>query len=468
MAFTTKALSFFYKRLGPTGSIVGSTLQGNLQHESPNNWWNSSSINVSSSFLNYPTDGTSSYITTRNSTSNVGYRALPWGSQACDFLWNVQVPVWSYKYEIIQQTDLIRYKYNYYGQVTWTNTYGSESFHKSNYPGGSSYGVSTYPVTSSWKMVEGKLTNSFYYITGEANLPGSVTYNSSFIGSGPTTIPPPSPTNQATDTSYNIAYDITYPNITNNATSSIDKQYFDVGTGAGITQNDVSSSAADQDTAANDNTANGLAQFTQALKKRRLYFPVPVSGSGTTGGTDYWFKTFTGYTSAELFNENGGIYNVQFTLKKWASDSYEPDLNSYLTAFIHNVIPQAPSSSARIPGADGWYPPENNIVRIGNSWNGTPVLSFYDAQTGYLVEKFNFNLIQYGYPAQFCLEPSTSVSPLTPTPADFSIIVSDIEICKIGVTTDPKFIKPTTVTQTTINQTTGGTTVSDPYIPPAP
>jgi hypothetical protein len=306
-------------------------------------------------------------------------------------------------------------------------------------------------------MVDAKL-GPFSYVYGvDTKSPVAANSYPAYVGS---TYPPAYP---PVDTSGNIAYDITYPNITNNATSSIDKQYFDVGTGAGISAEDIYLAADDRFITYNDNTPAGLATFTEALKTTRLYFPIPVSGSGTTGGTDYWFKTFTGYTAAELFNENGGIYNVQFTLKRYttASYTYQPDSNTYLSAFIHNVIPQAPSSSARIPGADGWYPPENNIVRIGNGWNGTPVLSFYDAQTGYLVEKFNFNLIQYGYPAQFCLEPSSDYD----SSLVFGIIVSDIEICKIGVTTDPKFIKPTTVTQTIINQTTVGTAVYDPYIP---
>ena len=480
MAFTTKALSFFYKRLGPTGSVPDPNYNtiGRLYHDGTDannnqNWWISSSTYVSTSFLNFPTDGATIYLTTRDSGSNRGYRALPWGSPACDFLWNVQVPVWSYDIREVTLTNppgAPIYSYVYNSTAYWTYTHNSQSFFKNNVVGGSSYGVSNYPITSSWKMIDAKL-NSFEYIIAESSTYPAYPVGYAYVRSQPTSaVIPIGGFPGGYDASGDYAYDITYPNIVNNATSSIDKQYFDVGTGAGITQGDILDAADLQDAHSTINTANGLATFTQALKKRRLYFPVPISGSGTTGGTDYWFKTFTGYTATELFNENGGIYNVQFTLKKWVSGSnnYQPQDGSYLSAFIHNVIPQAPSSSARIPGADGWYPPENNIVRIGNGWNGTPVLSFYDPQTGYLVEKFNFNLIQYGYPAQFCLEPSTYVSPAELSPPDFGIIVSDIEMCKIGVTTDPKFIKPTTVNQTVINQTTGGTVVSDPYIPPAP
>jgi hypothetical protein len=111
--------------------------------------------------------------------------------------------------------------------------------------------------------------------------------------------------------------------------------------------------------------------------------------------------------------------------------------------FIHNIIPQIPSSSARVPGALGWYPPENNIVRVGNGYGTAPAISFYDIQTGYAVEKFNINVIQYGYPAQLCIEASGSLA----DNAYFGIIVDDIQMCKVGVTTDPRFIKPYSLTQ---------------------
>ena len=115
-----------------------------------------------------------------------------------------------------------------------------------------------------------------------------------------------------------------------------------------------------------------------------------------------------------------------------------------MTAFIHNVMPQIPSSSARIPGANGWYPPDNNIVTIGNSYGITPVMNFFDPASGYNYEYFDFNLIQYGYPAQLCLEASGSLA----NDNYFGIIVNDIQICKIGVTTDPAFIKPQTIATT--------------------
>ena len=86
---------------------------------------------------------------------------------------------------------------------------------------------------------------------------------------------------------------------------------------------------------------------------------------------------------------------------------------------------------------------------IGNQYNGTSALSFYDIQTGYYVEKFNFNLIQYGYPAQLCLEVSGSLA----DSAYFGIIVDEFKMCKIGVTIDSRFIKPTSIATTVIDFT---------------
>ena len=242
-------------------------------------------------------------------------------------------------------------------------------------------------------------------------------------------------------------YSITWPAINSNSTSSVDNQYFDQGGGVGISKTEVSQSLLTGSAYITDNSATGLRYKTEALKARRLYFPVPYSGSGTTRGTDYWFKYITGERADSVFYDNGGIYNVQFSLKRHIQSGLAPDTGSFMTAFIHNVTPQIPSSSNCIAGASGWYPPANNIVTIGNQYNGTSELSFYDIQTGFYVEKFNFNLIQYGYPAQLCLEVSGSLA----NNAYFGIIVDEFKMCKIGVTTDPRFIKPTSIATTIIN-----------------
>ena len=242
-------------------------------------------------------------------------------------------------------------------------------------------------------------------------------------------------------------YSITWPAINSNSTSSVDNQYFDQGGGVGISKTEVSQSLLTGSAYITDNSATGLRYKTEALKARRLYFPVPYSGSGTTRGTDYWFKKSTGKRVDSIFYDNGGIYNVQFSLKRHIPSGHNPDTGSFMTAFIHDVIPQIPSSPNCLGGASGWYPPANNIVTIGNQYNGTSALSFYDIQTGFYVEKFNFNLIQYGYPAQLCLEVSGSLTDNT----YFGIIVDEFKMCKIGVTTDPRFIKPTSIATTVID-----------------
>ena len=252
---------------------------------------------------------------------------------------------------------------------------------------------------------------------------------------------------------------MSFPNITNgNSTSSIDGQYFDLSGGAAISRASISSSLVTGSSYYADNTDAGLKSSTEALKARRLYFPVPVSQSGQSTGTDYWFKSFTGYKANDIFTDNGGIYNVQFTLKKQVALDCYPDNNTFMSVFIHNVVPQIPSSSARVPGASGWYPPENNIVKVGNGYATAPTISFYDLQTGYAIEKFNINVIQYGFPAQLCIEVSGSLA----DNAYFGIIVDDLQMCKIGVTTDPRFIKPYSLTQIVQNTNYINIGTSDP------
>lgn len=436
MAFNTRVFDLFYKKLGPTGSSGASSNYLNTA------WWYSSSTSprVSGGFLNYPTDtDTDVYITTRDSASNRGYRALPWGSHATDFLWNVTTPSWS--------------KTEPSNVVTWSlSLNNTSSFNRRSLTGGTNYGVSTYPITSSWFIFDQKFVNgNFYYEGNVAN---------TYVGNYQ-----PFPF----ENSSNYAYDVNFPNLSSNAISLIDNQYFDVGGGAAITRTNISRSLVTMSISSSNNTATGLRHMTEALKARRLFFPIPVSGSGTTSGTDYWFNQFTGTTATEIFNDNGGIYNVQLILKRYTSGIYDssPDTGSFMTAFIHNVIPQIPSSSQRIAGADGWYPPENNIVYIGHGWNNGPQMVFNDPQSGYLIEKFNFNLVQYGYPAQLCLEVSGSLA----TNAYFGVIVDDVQICKVGVTSDPRFIKPTNTVQTIVNNKkifNKGTDNSDQSQPPNP
>ena len=455
MAFITSTFDFFFKRLGPTGSISGYT--GYL----PENWMSASSTSprVSSSFLNFPDDtSTLTYTTTRDSASNATYRALAWGSHACDFLWNCTVPSWSYQDIVYSPGGIYQFTYRVWSMLLNS----SESFHK-KYKG-STFGVDSYAVTSSWHMVDPKnITASYTYPTAnkfayETDVSHVGSTYPTFVGSRR-----PNGTAGTSDESNYFAYDVTFPNTTgSNATSSLDNTYFDYGGGVGITRALVSASLVIAKISGSDDTVTGLKDMTQALKSRRLFFPTPYSGSAPNYHyEDYWFKQFTGYQASTLFQDNGGIYNVQFTLKRSLVNGYYPDTNTVMKVFIHDVASPIPSSSARIQGASGWYPPDNNIVIIGNGYNGGPIMTFYDTQTGLAIERFNINVIQYGYPAQLCFEASGSLD----NDSYFGVVLDDIKVCKIGVTTDPRFIKPLTPGA---QGTTGGTGGVVPIGPPGP
>jgi hypothetical protein len=460
MAAITGAFSMYYKRIQSGSVIINEPWNGNLAQT----WWNVDSTGVSSSFLNFPKDTlATTYLTTRDSGSNQFYRALPWGNAACDFLWNCTVPSWSYEdsssvvpnWEGSGPDETIVDRY-------WkVNMYTSRSFYRDNLAGVSSFGVASYPITSSWTAVDAKFfataSNTGYsgavfrYLHSTASQPIYPTY----IGSR--YLSPAEP-----DRSNEIAYDITWPNKTGNARSAIDSRYFDIGSGIGITRGAVSQSLVTMSINQSATSGNGLKDFRAALKQRRLFCPILVSGSGTTQGTDYWFKLNTSYNSSEIFDTNGGIYNIQFTLKKYTDNTdYYPDNSTFMTVFIHDVQTDAPVPSERFAGAAGWYPPQNNMVVIGNGYGLAPQMTFNEPQSGHKIEQFNFTAIQYGYPAQLCIEVSGSLA----DDKYFGIIVDDIRICKIGVTTDPRFIKPTTI-NTIVQNTAGGEYEAPVYEPP--
>jgi len=192
----------------------------------------------------------------------------------------------------------------------------------------------------------------------------------------------------------------------------------------GISATAVSRSYRDFDLASTN------AERTVALKKRRLMYPVTPADTGS------------------YFTQNGGIYNVKFKLKRYSTGDYEPDTGAYLSVFIFNA--NAPYTTSSI-GRSGWYPPPQNIVKIGNSYSAggvtTPAISFLDSSTGYYYDEYNINLVQYGTPAQLVFEPSGE------NDAYFGTLIDDIEFCKIGVTTDPFYIKPTLVGSSTISNT---------------
>jgi len=469
MAFQTKAFGLFYKHFPSTSFQSGAPPNNNTPLLSENAFdvyslsqidpwtgdpvfWYRSGSNISGadtfqSWFNYPKDrGTTADLvwrTTRASLSN--YRALPWGSHACDFLWNVLVPSWSAPFNTTAGQET--------GIGDWRVIYSSRSFH---YDSGSiKRGVQSYNITSSWHVFDTKMvpdsSGSVWpvsirpnfvidrYTSGGggaySNVVNDMVLVSPYSASNAATgrFPIPTPSHYYISCSYILGSDIT------RETSSIDGQYFDRGPGAAITRTEVSRSLVTASLFAASPSNPGLNNFQRGLKNRRLFFPTPYSGSGTTLGTDYWLNQFTGYKANDLFTENGGIYSVDFTLKRHISSDRYPDNGSFMTVFIHDTTSTAPLPFLRTPGYSGWYPPVNNIVTIGNG-GVNPVMTFVDGATGYLHEKFSIMLIQYGYPAQLCFEASGSLT----SNAYFGAIIDDISFCKLGVTTDPAFIKPTT------------------------
>lgn len=462
MGAITGAFSMYYKRFQSGSDTTSVPWNGNLVET----WWDVDDTSISSSFLNFPKDTlTTTYLTTRDSINNDSYRAFPWGSAACDFLWNCTVPSWSYEDSssvvpsiVILGTEDIVDRY-------WkVDLYSSRSFYRDNLADVSSFGVESYPVTSSWTAIDAK----FFATASDTGYSGAVfrylhstasqLIYPTYIGSIYKASPEP-------DRSDEIAYDITWPTTTGNALSVFDDRYFDIGSGIGISKSAVSQSLVTMSVSASATSGNELQDYRTALKQRRLFFPIPVSGSGTTGGTDYWFKQNTSYNSSDIFDTNGGIYNIQFTLKRYTTSSsdYSPDSNTFMTVFIHDVQTEAPLPDDRVAGQAGWYPPDNNIVVIGNDFGVAPQMSFLEPESGHKIEQFNFTAIQYGYPAQLCIEVSGSLD----LDSYFGIVVDDVSICKIGVTTDPRFIKPTTaaeVVESGVNS--GGEYEAPPYEEP--
>jgi len=260
-----KSFDLVYKRLGPTGS-TGTTYVGYL----PQFWWTASlndpavtfTPSVSGGFLNFPP--MASYVSTRQSASNATYRALPWGSCATDFLWNVATPSWSFS------DSTVSYSGATYVMRQWSlSSNYTGSFLKANWTYGVGKGVDNYAVTSSWYIIDPKLGNAsnMYYVHSRNGLLAYPTY----IGSWYSYV--------GTEYSSLVAYDTTWPNVTSsNATSSIDGQYFDLGGGAAITRAAISRSFVTQSVSGSATGTVPIRHYTEALKARRLYFPIPVTG----------------------------------------------------------------------------------------------------------------------------------------------------------------------------------------------
>jgi len=202
----------------------------------------------------------------------------------------------------------------------------------------------------------------------------------------------------------------------NESTGSNDGRFFDLAGGCGITREAISASLVLYEEFQNSGTLASRNACTIALKRRRLFFPTIITGSSNiftqTGsaaiGTE-WIGTVAGGAGSDaFFDENGGIYNVKFNIKRDIANDFYPDSggSSELMVYIFDVqsrLQQRGISSS--PGDVGYYPPDNNIIRIKNQ----PEMSFANPATGFLIETFNINVVQYGSNAQLVFEPSGSL-----------------------------------------------------------
>lgn len=425
------AFDFFYKWC-PTGS-------GQLTNAS----WSQHFVNtipgafMTASWFDLGSILSTGGVSTRHTSSITDKDgALAWASPATDLLWNVRSPSMS----ISQST------FNFFGGLQYFTryrfTYNSASILRNNYLGGLTLGLESYPVTSSWIAYEPKM------ITHASGTATNVGYTA--IGTGPayfpatiTSAPPYALPSLATlpTTTYPIVGKnpsmITYGN---KSTGSNDNRFFDLAGGCGITRTSISASLVAFNASASTNTVSARNICTTQLKNRRLFFPTVRSTGSVASSTEpsSWVIFTTGGPSSNFFTENGGIYNIKFNIKRDITNGYYPDAgeDSQLLVYIHNINNIVPVPSGRIPGAPGWYPPDNNIIRIKNS----PAMSFINPATGYLIESFNINVVQYGTPAQLVFEASGSLG----SDQYFGCIIDDVEFCKIGVSTDPALIKPTT------------------------
>lgn len=386
--------------------------------------------------------------------------AIPKGSSAIDYLWNVQSLSSSY-----HEYTIIFGRTTYYREFRFT--YNTESFNYYNIGANpankfglssSGFGLTKYPVTSSWVTYEPKMY--------EANFTWSLESGTSYTA--PMTLNTPAnpyskPTaRNITKPSYaeapfleTVAQSSPLPagtnptNLTygNESTGSNDGRFFDLAGGCGITREAISASLVLYEANQDGATLASRNACTIALKQRRLFFPTIITGSsnpytqtGSAAIGSEWIAFVAGGAGSDVFfDENGGIYNVKFNIKRDIANDFYPDSggSSELMVYIFDVqtrLQQRAISSS--PGDVGYYPPDNNIIRIKNQ----PEMSFANPATGFLIETFNINVVQYGTPAQLVFEPSGSLV----DEKYFGCIIDDVTFCKIGVSTDPNLIKPET------------------------
>lgn len=460
------AFDFYYK-YAPSGS-----------NELTSGWPNQelgSALNNTSTLNGFINMGFGQCMMSRHTASLSSTQgALPWGSAAADMLWNVLVPSMS---GVTQQEQNLNGTSNFITTYTFEYTSASWMYHNWEFvPGSGRYGLTEYPITSSWIAYEPKLINSNnqYKIVRE-DTAGSGNYFPATIyrdGNNQTLQPYAAPTSfddSVAQYAYNqlpaqgansfppdlILSSLTYGDL---STGSHDGRFYDISGGCGITRASISASLVEWNANKTNGTSIGRNAATAALKKRRLFFPTISSTGSASGpfaapyaGTEWLaFDLGTPSDTTALFDENGGIYNVKFNLMRDIANDFYPDSGqgSELLVYIFDVKSRLQQSGvASVPGDVGYYPPDNNIVRVKNS----PAMSFFNPATGYLVESFNVNVVQYGTNAQLVFEASGSLS----TEKYFGCIIDGVQFCKVGVSTDPNLIKPTT---------TGGETI--PEAPP--
>jgi hypothetical protein len=293
---------------------------------------------------------------------------------------NTDTPMWNVRRPILLKDSSLQWQQT--GTITHSNDYPST--------GGGTFSNVRGRITSSWNYVSYVSENFGNYFGNASSLPSDLA-------------------NHIISTQ-----DAAYENITAGiiVSSSIDNNKFYEEGAVGITRDNVSQSYYDF------SVASGIAK-TAPLKGRRLMFP--MNGSATSS----------------FFTTNGGIYNVKFKLKR--SGSYSPDTGSFLEVYIFNNNRSLYTTST--PGADGWKPPASNIVTIGHAYNYTgslvtPLISYFDPYTNAFFDEYDITLIQYGTPGNLCFDPGGTGD------AFFGTLIDDISFCKIGVTTDPRYIKP--------------------------
>jgi len=458
------AFDFYYKWC-PTGSnkIVGGW-PNNMANV--NEDWDGQNRSISNAYYNNAIAtsldfDTLTALTREPAIISGSAGALPWGSPAADYLWNCLVPTQS-GFSI---DSTARGGGSFNNTMIFTFTYNSASFFRGDLRG--DYGFVKYPITSSWKAVEPLMTasNMIYKTFASSVGGGTVEY--------PATINKPTPSDVYAQPSafsagipkytevggVTLGGGVPLANGTNPgmitfgdaSTGSFDGRFYDLAGGIGISRQDVSASLAGYASQSHLQTSAVQINLSNELKRRRLFFPTVTATRDDSITADpssgvNWFCSDMYplpnpiQSTGGIFNTNGGIFNVKFNLKRNLNIDMYPDTGagSELLIYIFNIQPNVGLINERVAGTAGFYPPDNNIVRIKNV---NPAMSFINPATGFQLESFNINVVQYGLDAQIVFEASGSLD----SDSYFGCIIDDIEFCQVGVATDPSLLAPTTI-----------------------